>query len=90
MLITGGEGGFEEWKSSFDIQSHQADISSLLVSCSHVRNKHSQLVPAKVSYEAFWTRYFYRMKLLEKVCVIVFDEPFIANGISIVGRETKS
>ena len=39
----------------------------MLVSCSHVRTKHSQLVPAKVSYEAFWMRYFYRMHRLEKV-----------------------
>lgn len=58
---------YEEWKSHFDIKSYQNDISSLLVSCSHVRTMHSQLVPAKVSYEAFWMRYFYRMQQLQKV-----------------------
>lgn len=63
----GGEKEFEEWKSSFNIESYQNDISSLLVSCSHVRTIHSQLVPAKVSYEAFWMRYFYRIRQLQKV-----------------------
>lgn len=62
----GEENDYEGWKSTFDIKTYQNDISSLLVSCSHVRTMHSQLVPAKVSYEAFWTRYFYRMQLLKK------------------------
>lgn len=60
---------FEKWRSTFDIQSYQGDISNLLVSCSVVRAKHSQLVPAKVSYETFWMRYFYKTHLLEKVCI---------------------
>ena len=64
---TGEQSDFDEWKSAFDIQSYQGDISNLLVSCSHVRTKHSQLVPAKVSYETFWSRYFYRIEQLQKV-----------------------
>lgn len=69
VLLDTGNGDFERWKSTFAIQSYQTDISNLLVSCSLVRGKHSQLVPAKVSYETFWMRYFYKTHQLEKVCL---------------------
>ncbi len=58
---------FAEWGSGFSVQTYQADISSLLVSCPHIRTLHSQLVPAQVSYETFWMRYFYKVQLLEEV-----------------------
>ena len=57
---------YAEWKSKFDIQACQSDISTILVCCSHVRTLHSQLVPAQVSYEAFWMRYFFKVQQLQK------------------------
>ena len=61
---------FDEWKSKFDVQACQSDISTILVCCSHVRTLHSQLVPAQVSYEAFWTRYFYKIQQLQRVSIL--------------------
>jgi hypothetical protein len=61
---------FAEWKSKFDVHACQSDISTILVCCSHVRTLHSQLVPAQVSYEAFWMRYFYKVQQLQKVSTL--------------------
>ena len=59
--------GFSDWCGTFDVQAHQAAISSLLVSCSNVRSLHARLVPGQVSYEAFWMRYFYKVELMQQV-----------------------
>lgn len=62
----GGEKAFLEWKSGFDVQARQPEISNLLVSCSHIRSLHAKLVPSQVSYESFWQRYFYKVQLLQQ------------------------
>ncbi len=63
---------YESWKSSFDTEDYQSDISDLLVSSQQVRSSHSQLVPARVSYGVFWMRYFYKVQRLQKVCVMYY------------------
>ena len=65
--LTGVEKEYQEWAGQFDVQPRQAEISQLLVSCPHVRTMHGQLVPAKVSYENFWKRYFFKSGLLQQV-----------------------
>ncbi|KAL5478219.1 hypothetical protein EMCRGX_G025118 [Ephydatia muelleri] len=58
-VSAGEEPTFCRWKETFDIQDHQTEISQLLVSAPHVRALHSQLVPARISYELFWQHYWY-------------------------------
>ena len=58
---------YKKWAEQFDVQSRQAEISQLLVNCPHVRSLHGQLVPAKVSYNDFWKRYFFKLSLLQQV-----------------------
>lgn len=55
----GEELAFSKWRETFDIQEHQTEISQLLVSAPHVRALHSQLVPARVSYDLFWRHYWF-------------------------------
>ena len=69
---------FEKWAGQFVVQSRQSEISQLLVNCPHVRTLHSQLVPAKVSYESFWQRYFFKLNLLQQVRRI-FDDVIIGH-----------
>lgn len=71
FLLLPSDKGYAVWKSKFDLQACQSDISTILVCCSHVRTLHSQLVPAQVSYEAFWTRYFFQIQQLQKVRVLL-------------------
>eukprot|EP00731_Ephydatia_muelleri_P023708 Em0015g1291a len=59
MTLQREEPTFCRWKETFDIQDHQTEISQLLVSAPHVRALHSQLVPARISYELFWQHYWY-------------------------------
>ena len=86
---------YAEWKAKFDIPAHQSDISNLLVCCSHVRTLHSQLVPAQVSYEAFWMRYFFKVQQLQKASTsyLSIDALVLVFGVTvmlyIVGRKTQ-
>ena len=66
-MQAGVESEYQEWARNFDVQSRQSEISQLLVNCPHVRTIHGQLVPAKVSYETFWQRYFFKLGLLQQV-----------------------
>ncbi|XP_011404601.1 PREDICTED: BSD domain-containing protein 1-like [Amphimedon queenslandica] len=63
----GQDDDYEKWKKGFDVSNIQEEISKLLVTSSSVRRLHSELVPSKVSYESFWSHYFYRIHLIEEV-----------------------
>ena len=67
VCVAGVEAEYEAWTKQFDVQSHQSEISQLLVNCPHIRTLHGQLVPAKASYESFWHRYFFKLGLLQQV-----------------------
>ena len=66
-VSTGVESEYERWAEQFEVHSRQSEISQLLVNCPHVRSLHSGLVPAKVSYNDFWKRYFFKLGLLQQV-----------------------
>jgi len=57
---------FEEWASAFNIGAHTETITHLLTSNESVREFHTRLVPAQVSYRDFWCRYYYRVHKLEE------------------------
>lgn len=58
---------YHEWKDSFvNIEdSNKGIISNLLIENSVMRSLYSQLVPAQISNKEFWSRYFFKAKLIE-------------------------
>ena len=78
---------FEAWKSGFDIKNFQSDISDLLVSCHQVRSNHSQFVPARVSYETFWMRYFYKVRRLQKVSITWLSLEEVGQMVTFIGLD---
>lgn len=57
---------YATWKKNFDCDANKAVISDLLIENSSMRLIYSKLVPAQVSNETFWCRYFYRTSLFEE------------------------
>ena len=56
---------FANWKC--DLDKRQGEISDLMVNNSHIRKNYSNLVPENVNHNLFWTRYFFKVHLIE-VC----------------------
>jgi len=57
---------FQAFKSEFQIASRTEEISLLLSTNDKVREIHTKLVPATVSYKEFWERYFFKLNLLRQ------------------------
>lgn len=56
---------FASWKETFSAEKHTDEIASLLDRFPALRSKMDTLVPDKVSYSDFWTRYLYRKSSLD-------------------------
>lgn len=54
---------FESWKCELD--KRQGEISDLMVNNVNIRKNYSTLVPEKVNHNLFWTRYFFKVHLIE-------------------------
>merc|ERR1712203_1274936 len=54
---------FESWKCELD--KRQGEISELMVNNVNIRKNYSTLVPEKVNHNLFWTRYFFKVHLIE-------------------------
>jgi len=54
---------FTVWKPELD--KRQGEISELMVSNANIRKNYSTLVPEKVNHNLFWTRYFFKVHLIE-------------------------
>lgn len=76
---------YEKWKENFDSDANKSAISNILIENSSMRLTFSKLVPAQISNDQFWCRYFFktnlfeeeqkkRIKLLERVTVNANDE----------------
>lgn len=57
---------YKKFNDSYDPDSHKGDISNLLIENSTMRALYSKLVPASVSNKEFWSRYFFRVNLIEE------------------------
>uniref|UniRef100_A0A6U4E8C6 BSD domain-containing protein n=1 Tax=Phaeomonas parva TaxID=124430 RepID=A0A6U4E8C6_9STRA len=59
---------FEAFLDGFDLmgEASSADISQLLEEDPTLSQVHTEVVPRVVSYEAFWTRYFFRLSKLQQ------------------------
>ncbi|CBY34857.1 unnamed protein product [Oikopleura dioica] len=58
---------FLQWTESFNVEGQEikAEISDIMVECLEVRALYSKLVPSAVAHNDFWTRYFYKLSMLE-------------------------
>jgi hypothetical protein len=65
QLIESNE-DYIQWLASFNLENFKSVISDLLIENSSMRLLYSQLVPAQISNEQFWSRYFYRINQLDE------------------------
>jgi len=54
---------YEAWKC--DLEKREGEISDLMVTSPNIRKNYSSLVPEKVTHKNFWTRYFFKVHLIE-------------------------
>lgn len=60
------EHAFKAWLATFDMGSKQTEIATLLSTNSPIYALHQQLVPAELTSEEFWGRYFYKTEQAAK------------------------
>jgi hypothetical protein len=53
----------KKWLENFNLESKTEEISRLMKNDTKIAQHHATLVPVEISYEQFWTRYFYRYSL---------------------------
>jgi len=57
---------FINWITTFNIDEHKATISDILIENSAMRLLYSQIVPAQISNQQFWSRYLFKVNQLEE------------------------
>ena len=58
-------GDFQLWRGGFDLGARRREVEGIMRANSFMAELHHRIVPLIVDYEAFWTRYFYRLHCLE-------------------------
>ncbi|CAM9444203.1 unnamed protein product, partial [Sphacelaria rigidula] len=58
--------GYATFMKTFDVGSKTDEISTLLKEDAVVAAIHTRLVPEHVSYDDFWSRYFFRTEMVAK------------------------
>ncbi|CAP30565.1 Protein CBG11393 [Caenorhabditis briggsae] len=56
---------YERWNSRFNLDEYDGEINILLANNPSLRQVFASLVPAKVTHETFWKRYFYAIEVAE-------------------------
>lgn len=56
----------EQWSVSFNPDDYQSRIPDLLIENDEMRLLYSQLVPAQISNNQFWSRFFFKVSQLEE------------------------
>ena len=56
---------FQRWRGGFDLGARRREVEGIMRGNSFMAELHHRIVPLIVDYEAFWTRYFYRLHCLE-------------------------
>lgn len=56
---------YENWKAEFDVEKKTDEISKDLERYDELRRAMEKLVPEKVEYEDFWTRYYFLRMVVE-------------------------
>lgn len=58
---------YQAWRSNFDLASYKPAVDQLVTDNAFMAELQARIVPVIVEYDAFWTRYFYRLHLLEVI-----------------------
>ncbi|TID20566.1 BSD-domain-containing protein [Venturia nashicola] len=56
---------FEPWAKDFNVEKHTGDIAKHLEQYDELRRAMERLVPEKVEYTLFWTRYYFLRHIIE-------------------------
>ena len=56
---------YQAWRSNFNLDSYKPAVQELIADTAFMAELQARIVPVIVEYDAFWTRYFYRLHLLE-------------------------
>lgn len=64
FLTTTKEDGFDDFAQSFNVSFHTDEIAKDLDKYAQLRTLMESLVPEKISYDQFWTKYYYMRKQL--------------------------
>ena len=59
---------FAAFVREFDLDAAKTEVDAILASNSFMRTMSERIVPVVVEYDAFWTRYFFRLRALEREC----------------------
>lgn len=59
---------YQAWRTNFDLASYKPAVQELITDNAFMAELQARIVPVIVEYDAFWTRYFYRLHLLEVIC----------------------
>ncbi|CAF3226433.1 unnamed protein product [Rotaria sp. Silwood2] len=59
---------YDIWRqtTNFNVDTRKGDIAQLLIDAPHVRSFYARLVPAHTTHIDFWSRYYYRLHLIEE------------------------
>ncbi|KAL4128127.1 hypothetical protein KRP22_009027 [Phytophthora ramorum] len=58
---------FKEFASFFSAEQHTHEIARAVDEDNEIRTLHDALVPLELSYDEFWSRYFFRQQQAEKI-----------------------
>lgn len=56
---------YQAWLGGFDLGTRKADIEQIIKDNAFMSELQARIVPLIVEYDAFWTRYFYRLHKLQ-------------------------
>ena len=56
---------YGRWRAGFDLGARRREVEGIMRGNSFMAELHHRIVPLIVDYDAFWTRYFYRLHCLE-------------------------
>ena len=65
---------YQAWRAQFDMASYKPAVEALTQENAFMAELQARIVPIIVEYDAFWTRYFYQLHLLE-VSMLQWLEP---------------
>lgn len=60
---------YQAWRANFDLAGYRPAVEALTQENTFMAELQARIVPVIVEYDAFWTRYFYQLHLLEVTAV---------------------
>lgn len=64
---------YQAWRAQFDLASYKPAVDALTQENAFMAELQARIVPIIVEYDAFWTRYFYQLHLLQVSMLCCFE-----------------